>query len=109
MRYSIFGLALIACAAAVSMALPIKPPQSMNVTMVIEVDDPDKVCAKATALLISNHEMTLETAREFMLIPGDLTLRPSVCLQTIFGFGTSTTNGYRVIESTTVDEGVKSL
>lgn len=83
-------------ASAVHAAEPVTTP----ITVSVEIVDPAKVCAKAVSILVSRHKITAEAAKEQLLVPGDLTLRPATCLELIYTSTGSPTNGYKVHDVT---------
>lgn len=64
----------------------------------IEVVNPDKICAKAIAVLRAGLPLTDAEARAFLSVDGKVL--PAKCLETIFSDLSSPTNGFRVHQVT---------
>lgn len=93
-RVLLIGALLALPTLAANNVLPEAPVMTISVD--VEIVSYEKVCAKALAILVAREKITTQAAREFLMIPGDLTLRPGKCLEVIFTDASSPTNGYRV-------------
>lgn len=95
------SLCLIAALIALPAAADLVEVPTSDLTLSVQALKPDKVCAKAVAILAGRQGMTAAEADAYMTKPGVPKVR--ACLEIVFSDLSSPTNGYRVQMVTSAD------